>query len=330
MPYDWSIPYDSPLVYDVGNPSSATLTGIPSAGTFGTAAFQPTGSVNIQLTGIPSLAAFGTQAITAPKVANLTGIPSLAAFGVIGIVSPVIVQLHALPSAETFGASEVSQPLATFTPKLIQSKSSSTMSGNSGQITPSNNITAGNVLIVAAAINSPTNITGVTDAAGNLYQNSVTNIDSGSTTLTIWVAPITAGSGTKPAILVHTTGTNLVYSFFWEYSGVSLVNPIDAFGVSSGTGNTGTAVSSGFLSTAFIADVLCGICICQSNVTGATAGWTATPGFANARIEAEVFVTSATGSFAATFTQTSAVEYNAAIASFAPAAVIPVSQGRVL
>lgn len=330
MPYDWSIAYDSPTPYDVGNPQSVSVIGIPTVTAFGTITIT-LGNANIQLTGIGTAAAFGILNATNPSNVNLSGLTTAEGFGTLKVITPQVVQLNAVPSGETFGQLSTGQVLMTAIPRLVQSKANMTTVGNSGQIAfTAQNITLGNFIIVAACILFPTNITGVTDSAGNVYVQAITNIDSGSSCVTIWGAPITVGAGTKPTISIHTTATHSVFNFAWEFTGINGNNPLDATANSSGSGSTGTSASSGPLTTTFRNDVLVGICLGQSTLTAETPGWTAIQGFANPNLQAEVFVASLPSTYDASFTQTTPSEFNAAIASFQPAVLLPSFMTRVL
>lgn len=305
MPYDWSNPYDSVIPYDVGNPQSITSSGVQSSETFGTTGESV--PINIVIPGIPSSESLSPVSRQSFDTLFVPGIVDLTSFSVPTVVvlssSPLIVQT-ARNLNVIVGGSQIPFTVA--------------------------NVSAGNFIILAAAIQAPRVITGVTDTAGNIYTKAISNINAGLSTVTIWSAPIIFGGGTKPTVNINVTGGNNVFAFLWEYSGINIAAPSGYAATASLSGDSGINVTSGTINTNSVNDVLVGICICASAITSHTSGWAAIAGFSNANISAETFLAHTPDMYAATFTQTAATDYNAAIASFRSAVLAPVNMGRIL
>lgn len=303
MAYDWSSPYDSVIAYNVGNVINVNVPGFFSS-SFGSVGMSS--PANVSVSGILSAQALFSVQMLANFAFNVSSVPTSQAFPV-----PTIVKSAGIPV-------------------LIQSNKNNSIVGNAGQIAFTSNLSIGSVIVVAAGISSPTTVTGVNDTAGNVYVRAISNINAGLNTVTIWYAPVTAGSGTTPTISVHTTGTNLVFAFIWEYRGLNSTSLFDVSGVSSGSGSVGINPTSGSLTTNYVNDLLVGICMCGSNITGTEGGWTPYPGSGNPHLEAELFVATNPGTYAATFTQTTSSNYNAALATLRSSLLLPVNMSRVL
>ena len=115
---------------------------------------------------------------------------------------------------------------------------------------PTANISSGNRLIVEAGVWSAGNASasGVTDSAGNTYTKLTSFKASDNTELSVWSAPITAGSGTKPTITVTTTAGADIGATVLEYSGLSSApgtGVVDVLKTATGKTSTAAAVSSG-------------------------------------------------------------------------------------
>ena len=89
---------------------------------------------------------------------------------------------------------------------------------------------------------------GVTDSAGNTYTKLTSFKASDNTELSVWSAPITAGSGTKPTITVTTTASADIGATVLEYSGLSTAagtGVVDVLKTATGKTSAAAAVSSG-------------------------------------------------------------------------------------
>ena len=117
-------------------------------------------------------------------------------------------------------------------------------------LAPTANISSGNRLIVEAGVWSAGNASasGVTDSAGNTYTKLTSLKASDNTELSVWSAPITAGSGTKPTITVTTTASADIGATVLEYSGLSSAGGsgvVDVLKTATGKTSAASAVSSG-------------------------------------------------------------------------------------
>jgi hypothetical protein len=183
------------------------------------------------------------------------------------------------------------------------------------------NITTGNFIVVGLKISLNTTVSGVSDNAtpsSNTYALAITKSDAtNNQTVSIWYAQIVNGGGTKPTVTASLGASAVTGVSLYEFSGVASSSPIDVPGASSVTGSSGTAVTStAMASTSNAADLLFGLCVVGGATSAGEAGWTMqTDAQGNA---CEFFITSTTGAYAATFTQTSASIYTAAVASFKP------------
>lgn len=317
--------------YTLNSSSTRSIAGVLSGENFGVLSFSS--SISRPVSGIPTSETFGTLNVTATALRSVSGIITTELLSVVSFSSTSTRLVSGVSTSELFSTFSVSAPTLTPVsgiptgeaflglPTFIQSKSNnSIVAGPAGQITfTTSNITVGNFIIAAIAIGADETVSGVTDSAGNFYTNSITNNNTGVNTVSIWWAPITTGGGTKPAVTFSVSGNSLVYGFLWEYGGI---NSEDVSAVASSPGSAGLAVTSGSLTTSQGNDVLLGLCICGSAVTASTPGWSVIGGFANPNISSETITVVSSGTFAASFTQTTSVGYNAAIASFKSTAII--------
>ena len=136
-------------------------------------------------------------------------------------------------------------------PGFVQSVGAHTLSSTSLALTPSSNVLAGNRLIVEVGVWSKAGATAasVTDSAGNSYVELLHFTASDKTEMSVWTAPVVAGSGTRPTITVKPTGKADVGAVALEYSGVASVadaSVLDRSASASGkTGSAAAVVSSG-------------------------------------------------------------------------------------
>ena len=109
--------------------------------------------------------------------------------------------------------------------------------------------TAGNTNILAIGWNNATsNITSVTDSAGNTYQLAVPTARGTGVSQAIYYAPNikAAAAGTNTVTVTFNTATPYVDIRALEYSGLDPVNPFD---VGTSASGTGTTANSGTVTT---------------------------------------------------------------------------------
>ncbi|WP_096301203.1 fibronectin type III domain-containing protein [Jatrophihabitans sp. GAS493] len=148
-----------------------------------------------------------------------------------------------LPSS----ASNSVVPTAVVAPAFVQQTSAQSAAKTSLTVTPSSSISAGNRLIVQVGVWSADGATtsAVKDAAGNTYSELLHFTASDGTEMSVWSAPVTAGSGTKPVITATTTKKADIGVGFSEYSGLAATSPVDVTAQAAGTTTANQAVSSG-------------------------------------------------------------------------------------
>ncbi len=187
----------------------------------------------------------------------------------------------------------------------VQSQSSvsgETASGVSASL--ASNVTAGNTIIVGASTTGPA-ISSVVDTQGNTYVQAVASGGSA-----IWyAASVKGGSDTVTANFASSTGFSLIYVH--EYAGLAASSPLDQ--VSSDTG-TGVAVTSGAKTTTDANELIFGYASVGDYVSAGGTGFT-TRQTAGGNMS-EDMVVSATGAYAATFTQPQSYPWTGLMASF--------------
>ncbi len=136
--------------------------------------------------------------------------------------------------------------------------------------------TPGNVNVVAIGwYNTTAHIVSVTDTAGNIYSLAVgPTTQSAAGTQVIYYAPIVAGSAANNNRIVVAFDAAVPYPDLRiaEYSGVAATKPVDAVAASAGSG---TASSSGSVTTANANDLLIGANYVTTHTTGPGSGYTA-------------------------------------------------------
>jgi hypothetical protein len=153
------------------------------------------------------------------------------------------------PSAPS-APSNVVTPVAITVPAFVQQATAHAGRTAALGVTPANNITTGNRLVVEVGVwnSSSATTSSVTDSAGNTYVELTHFAASDHTEMSIWSAPITAGGGTKPTITAHTTSAADVGVALSEYSGLSTVADttiVDQSATATGKTSVAAAVSSG-------------------------------------------------------------------------------------
>ena len=136
-------------------------------------------------------------------------------------------------------------------PAFVQQVSSHASNVTSRTVTPSANVTTGNVLVVGVGVWSSANARAskVTDSAGNTYTEIQHFTASDGTEQSVWTAPITKGGGTRPTITVTPTAKADVGVATLEYRSVSTASgtgAVDQTAQNAGkTGATAATVTSG-------------------------------------------------------------------------------------
>jgi hypothetical protein len=117
-------------------------------------------------------------------------------------------------------------------------------------VTPAASVAAGDRLVVETGTwnSSGATIKSVTDSAGDQFTELLHYKASDATEMSVWSAPITAGSGTRPQITVTPTSKADVGAAALEYSGASSVadaTVVDQMAHASGTTKAAATVASG-------------------------------------------------------------------------------------
>jgi hypothetical protein len=142
-------------------------------------------------------------------------------------------------------------------PAFVQVKAATPQTNQSSvAVTFTGAQSAGNTNIVAIGWNNTTsNITSVTDSAGNTYQLAVPTARGTGISQAIYYAPNikAAAAGTNTITATFNTATPYVDVRALEYSGLDPVSPFDVGASASGTGTTAT---SGTITTTAANDLI--------------------------------------------------------------------------
>ena len=175
---------------------------------------------------------------------------------------------------------------------------------------------AGDTNILAIGWNNATsNITSVTDSAGNVYQLAVPTARGNGLSQAIYYAKNikAAAAGTNTVTVTFNTATPFIDVRAMEYSGLDLVNPFD---VGTSASGTGTSANSGSVTTTAAHELVFG--------AGMTAGGFSTAGSSfttriitspDLDIAEDRFVT-ATGSYSATASLSGSAAWVMQVATF--------------
>ena len=144
-----------------------------------------------------------------------------------------------------------SQTTASGSPAFVQRVAGHAPAVSSLTVRPSANITAGNRLVVEVGVSSSSAATAasVTDTAGNHYTELLHYKAANNAELSVWSAPITAGSGTRPTITITPSSTANTGAVALEYAGLSTTTDASALDVSAQATGTTTERRIGRLRT---------------------------------------------------------------------------------
>ena len=212
----------------------------------------------------------------------------------------------------TYTASPVQTPLA-----FVQ-VNAATPQTNQAQVSVAytNAQTAGDTNILIVGWNNATsNVTSVTDSAGNVYQLAVPTARGSGLSQAIYYAKNvkSSGAGANTVTVTFNTATQYVDLRALEYSGLDLVNPFDVGKSASGTGNS---ANSGAVTTSAAHELIVGAGMTTGAFSAAGAGFTTriitSP---DADIAEDRFVT-AIGSYSASATLSGSAAWVMQVATF--------------
>src|SRR5271163_4929333 len=144
------------------------------------------------------------------------------------------------------------------------------------------NTVAGDVILVAFDFNENAGTNTVTDFQGNVFTGVGARLNTPDGTIRTRVFYAKNIKGGPDTVTVSLTGNSTwINAYLTEYSGLDLVNPIDAQAGASGSAG---AVSSGNATTNFTGDVIYGYCVSEGTCTVGS-GFTTRSTFNNRLIE---------------------------------------------
>ena len=245
----------------IGQPSSATAPGAPTGVTATAANAAAALTWTAPNNGGSTISGYTVTPFVggvAQTPTTVTGNPPAPSATVTGLTNGTT-YTFTVTATNAVGAGPASTPSNAVTPTggtggtaptFVQQKSARNPNTAALAVTPTNNITAGNRLIVEVGVwnSAHTSATSVTDSAGNTYTKLKQFQASEGTELSVWSAPITVGGGTKPVITARTGSSADVGVAVVEYSGLSPVGGAAVVDVSSqatGTTSAAAAVRSG-------------------------------------------------------------------------------------
>ena len=238
-------------------PNPPTAPGQPT-GVVGSAAGS--GQVNVRWTAPNDGGRTITQYTITPYVdgvartaTTVSGSPAPTSAVVTGLTNGVA-HTFTVTATNSVGTGTPSAPSNAVTPnpspQFVQRVSGRSATGATLQLTPASNVTSGNRIVVMAgawSFGTPS-ISSVTDTAGNTYTKVTSVRASDDTELSVWTAPITAGSGTRPTIKITAGGSADIGGAALEYSGLSDAAgtaAVDAFKTATATSSAAGFVTSG-------------------------------------------------------------------------------------
>ncbi len=179
-------------------------------------------------------------------VALLAGGAAAAGATPAGLAAPVLSGpvSAGIPAASTLTSASAASA-APAAPAFVQAASAHGSGKSSITVTPGNNVTAGDRLIVEVGIwkaSHPTTAS-VTDSTGDPFTEVTHFTASDGTEESIWTAPVVTG-GTAPTITAKPTASGDMAIIALEYSGLSTVSGATAVDqVASTTGSTTSAAT---------------------------------------------------------------------------------------
>ena len=171
-----------------------------------------------------------------------------------------------------------------------------------------------NILVIGWN-NATSNITSVTDTAGNIYQLAVPTVRGSGISQAIYYAKNikSAAAGTNTVTVTFNTATQYVDLRALEYSGLDLANPFDVGASASGTSNS---ANSGAVTTTAAHELIIGAGTTAGGFSAAGSGFTTrvitSP---DGDIAEDRFVT-ATGSYSATASLSGSAAWVMQVATF--------------
>jgi hypothetical protein len=272
-----------------GNGSTVTLTGA-STGTL-TATADSNG--NFMFTGLAN----GTYTVT-PTKSNFSFVPASQNVSVSGANVTGI-----LFTAQTTGSPSI---------KLVQSNVNGNEAGTSNMSVSFNSSnTAGNFLIVTGTAARPASTLTISDTLGNSYTAAMGPVTDTVQNVTVYIWYVANCKGGASTVTITPSGTAALEIHVSEWSGLAASSTVDQ--IASNTG-TGTSVSSGPQTTTANGELIFGYGWVL-NTASAGAGFTPIS-LVNGDLD-EYQIQPASGSIAATFTQTSGTWF-AAMVTFKP------------
>ena len=189
-------------------------------------------------------------------------------------------------------------------------------------VTLPNPVTAGNLLVVGVRAGDTDTINAPTDTGSNTYTNvaGATVVNTGNHKIQTWYVANCAGGSTFTVTANFGAAVGHPEIFVYEVSGIRPTSPVDT--QTGGQAASGTAVASGSITTAEAGEYLFGFCTTSGN-TGTLAlgsGWTDAE-FMQSNVNnptggGEDQITSAAGSFNATFTLGTSSAWSASVVAF--------------
>jgi Fibronectin type III domain len=191
---------------------------------------------------------------TAQTSTTITGSPPANSTTISGLTNGTtytftVNATNAVGSGPPSARSNALTPTATTAPQFVQQASAHKPAVSSLTVTPASNVTAGDRLIVEVGVWSASGASAasVSDSAGNHYTELLHFKAADGTEMSVWSAPLTAGSGTRPTLTVKPTTAADIGIALSEYSGLSNAEAtvVDEMSHASGTTATAAAVASG-------------------------------------------------------------------------------------
>jgi hypothetical protein len=180
---------------------------------------------------------------------------------------------------------------------------------------------AGNIIVVGiqlgAGVNTNTTISRVADSAGNVYTEAgaARSFDTGAQTVgDIWYTRNSI-SGATAITITPSSNVSAAYAVIWEFAGADPNAPFDASGVLNSQAAT-SSVSGASITTSGASEAIVSLGIVATNVSGISGGNSFTNDSTLAGNGWAHLFTSASGTYAAAWTQNPAGTYGSSTAAF--------------